>query len=130
MTTPLWCLVAVMFMPIPLAMAGGYFRAKAFGNADNKEPRAQAAQLEGIGARAYAAQQNAWEAMGIFTVAVVVTHLAGLPADVAAPWTLAFVVFRVLHAIFYLTNIDMGRSGAFLGTLVCVVTLLVKAGSL
>jgi uncharacterized MAPEG superfamily protein len=130
MTTPLWCLVTVMFMPILLATAGGYFRGKAFGKADNKEPRLQAAKLEGMGARAYAAQQNAWEATGIFTVAVVVTHLAGLPAEVAAPWTLAFVVFRALHAVFYLANIDMARSGTFLGSIVCVVVLLVKAGSL
>ncbi len=127
MTTPLWCLVIVMFLPFPLAMFGGYFRGKAFGKADNKEPRLQAAKLDGIGARAYAAQQNAWEATGIFTVAVVVTHLAGLPADVAAPWTIGFVVMRVLHSIFYLTNIEMARSGAFLGSIVCVITLLVKA---
>ncbi|HIG70086.1 MAG: MAPEG family protein [Myxococcales bacterium] len=130
MTTPLWCLVAVMFMPVPLAMIGGYFRRKAFGTADNKEPRRQAAQLEGVGARAYAAQQNAWEATGIFTVAVVVTHLAGLPAEVAAPWTLAFVVFRALHAVFYLANIDTARSGTFMGAMFCVIMLLVKAGSL
>ena len=127
MTTPLWCLVAVMFMPVPLAMLGGYFRGKAFGKADNKEPRSQAAKLEGTGARAYAAQQNAWEATGIFTVTIVVTHLAGLPAEVAAPWALGFVAFRVLHAVFYLTDIDMARSAAFLGGMVCAITLLVKA---
>ncbi len=130
MTTPLWCLVIVMFLPVPLAMVGGYFRGKAFGQTDNKEPRLQIAKLDGIGARTYAAQQNAWEATGIFTVAVVVTHLAGLPADAAAPWTIAFVGFRVLHSVFYLANIDLARSGAFLGSLVCVITLLVKASSL
>ena len=130
MTVALWCLVVVMFIPVPLAMVGGYFRGKAFGQADNKNPRAQAAKLEGIGARAYAAQQNAWEATAVFTVAIVVTHLSGVPADAAAPWAIAFVACRVLHPIFYLADIDKARSLAFVGGLVCVISLLVKAGSI
>jgi uncharacterized MAPEG superfamily protein len=38
------------------------------------------------------------------------------------------VGLRVLHAIFYITDIDMARSGAFLGGLACVIALFVKAG--
>jgi len=129
MTTPLWCLVIVMFIPVPLAMVGGYFRGKAFGNADNKNPRAQAAKLEGPGARAYAAQQNAWEATAVFTVTILVTHLSGVSAEAAAPWAMAFVGLRILHPIFYLADIDKARSLAYLGGIVCVVVLLVKAGS-
>lgn len=129
MTTPLWCLVIVMFMPVPLAIIGGYFRGKSFGDADNKNPRAQAAKLEGPGARAYAAQQNAWEATAVFTVTIVVTHLAGVSADAAAPWAMAFVAFRALHPIFYLADIDKARSLAYMGSIVCVIALLVKAGS-
>jgi uncharacterized MAPEG superfamily protein len=37
------------------------------------------------------------------------------------------VVARVLHAIFYIQDIDKGRSIAFLGSLVCVIALFVKA---
>ncbi len=129
MTIPLWCLVIVMFMPVPLSVVGAYFRGKAFGSADNKNPRGQAAKLEGPGARAYAAQQNAWEATAVFTVTIVVTHLAGVSAEVAAPWAIAFVAFRALHPIFYLADIDKARSLAYMGSIVCVVALLVKAGS-
>ena len=129
MTTPLWCLVIVMFIPVPLSMIGGYFRAQAFGSADNKNPRSQAAKLEGAGARAYAAQQNAWEATAVFTVTIVVTHLAGVSPEAAAPWAMGFVACRVLHPVFYLADIDKARSIAYLGGVVCMVTLLVKAGS-
>ncbi|HPG24899.1 MAG: MAPEG family protein [Spirochaetaceae bacterium] len=127
MTIPFWCLFAVLMMPLLLAFVGGYFRGKQFGQADNKNPRAQVARLEGTGARAYAAQANAWEAATLFAPAVLVAHLAGVPAESAAPWTIAFVVFRVLHAGFYLADIDMARSASFMGGMVCVVALFVKA---
>ena len=127
MTIPFWCILAVLLMPIVLSFAGGYYRGKAFGSADNKNPRAQVAKLEGAGARTYAAQANAWEAALMFTAAVLTSHLAGLSAEAATPWALAFVGFRVLHAIFYITNIDIARSGAFLGGLACVIALFVKA---
>ncbi len=129
MTIPFWCLFAVILMPVPLALLGGYYRGKAFGNVDNKNPRAQVAQLEGIGARTYAAQANAWEAAAVFTAAVLTSHLAGLSAESATPWALAFVAFRVLHAIFYIMDIDKARSGVFLGGIVCIIALFVKAGS-
>ncbi len=127
MTIPFWCIVVVIFIPFILAGVGGAARGKAFGSADNKEPRAQAAQLSGSGARIYAAQENAWEAAIMFTAAVLVTHAAGLPATTAAPWTIAFVVFRALHAVFYIQDIDKARSGAFLGGLVCIIALIIKA---
>lgn len=127
MTTPFWCILAVLLLPLLLAFTGGYYRGKAFGTADNKNPRAQAAKLEGPGARAYAAQANAWEAAIMFPAAVLTTHAAGLSAEAAAPWTIAFVVFRVLHAIFYIQDIDKARSLAFMGGIVCIVALFVKA---
>lgn len=128
MTIPFWCILAVLLMPIGLAFLGGYHRGKAFGSADNKNPRAQAGNLEGVGARVYAAQANAWEAALLFTAAVLTSHLAGLSAEAATPWALAFVTFRVLHAIFYIRDIDSARSATFVGGLVCVIALFVKAG--
>lgn len=127
MTTPFWCVLAVLLLPLLLAFAGGYYRGKTFGTADNKNPRAQAAKLEGPGARAYAAQANAWEAATMFPAAVLTTHAAGLPAEAATPWCIAFVVFRALHAVFYLSDLDKARSLSFMGGIVCIVALFVKA---
>ncbi|MHA7839306.1 MAG: MAPEG family protein, partial [bacterium] len=110
MTTPFWCLFVVVLLPYVLAGVGGYFRGKEFGDADNKNPRAQAARLEGTGARTYAAQANAWEATAVFTAAVFTAHLAGVPEASAAPWTIAFVVARVLHPTFYILDQDKLRS--------------------
>jgi uncharacterized MAPEG superfamily protein len=127
MTTPFWCLIIVIFIPLVLAGIGGSFRGKAFGTADNKEPRAQAAKLEGAGGRIYAAQENAWEAAIMFSVAVITTHLAGLAPSEAAPFTIAFVVLRVIHAVCYVKDIDKIRSASFILGLVCMITLFVKA---
>jgi len=127
MTIPFWCLVVVIFIPFVLAGVGGSFRSKAFGTADNKNPRAQSAQLEGTGARVYAAQENAWEAAVMFTVAVLTTHLAGLAPSEAAPFTVAFVILRIIHAVTYIKDIDKVRSGAFILSLICMITLFVKA---
>lgn len=127
MTTPFWCLLAVIIIPIVLAGVGGYFRGKQFGSADNNQPRTQAEELEGAGARAYAAQANAWEALAMFTAAVLVAHLAGVPASEATPWTITFVVARVLHPIFYIRDLAPLRSLSFLVGVVCVAALFVKA---
>lgn len=127
MTTPFWCVLAVLLLPIFLAFAGGYYRGKSFGTADNRNPRAQAAKLEGPGARVYAAQANAWEAAILFPATILTTHAAGLAAEAAAPYAIAFVVFRILHAIFYIQDLDKARSLAFMGGMACIVILFVKA---
>lgn len=126
MTTPLWCLMIVAALPYVLSFSGGYFRMRQFGGIDNKHPRQQQAKMEGVGARATAAQQNAWEALAFFTAAVAVLHLANPEAargGAAANLSLAFLATRVLHPIFYLANLDMLRSGIFLVGLACVFGL-------
>ena len=127
MTTPFWCLLVVVFIPFVLGPLGGYYRGQFFDRVDNKNPRAQAAQLEGAGARAYAAQANAWEALAMFTAAVMIAHLSGVPAEEAAPVTIAFVVARLLHPIFYIIDQWQLRSASFFVGLICIITLFVKA---
>jgi uncharacterized MAPEG superfamily protein len=123
MTTPLWCLVLVALLPYVLSFAGAYFRQRQLGRIDNKHPRQQAAQLEGVGARAYAAQQNAWEALPFFTAGVVVSHLAGADAGTAANLSIGYLATRIVHPIVYLANLDLLRSLVFGVGLVCVAGL-------
>lgn len=123
MTTPLWCLLLVALFPFVLSTLGGVFRAKQLGTVDNRQPRTQAAALEGAGARAYAAQQNAWEALPVFTAAVVVAHLAGADPGPSATAAQLFVVTRVLHPIFYIADLATARSAVFLVGLGCCIWL-------
>jgi uncharacterized MAPEG superfamily protein len=114
MTTPFWCLLIAVFIPFVLAMTGGYFKSQQFDAVDNNNPRAQSAQLEGAGARAVAAQQNAWEALAMFTPAVAVAHMAGADPSSSTTAALLFVAARVLHAGFYIADLAPLRSVSFL----------------
>lgn len=121
----LWCLVVITFLPFVLAMAGGFFRKQQFGVADNKLPRLQQQQLVGIGARAMGAQQNAWEALMMFTPVVLVAQVAGIDPVKAGLTGIIFVVLRLLHAIFYFADIDKLRSLCFVLGIVCLIRLVV-----
>jgi uncharacterized MAPEG superfamily protein len=126
-TTPLWCLALVALLPFALSTAGGYYRVRQLGRLDNKEPRKQAAELGGAGGRAYAAQANAWEALGFFTAVLVVLHVAnpeGARSGAAAGFSLAFLATRLLHPVLYLANQDTLRSATFLVGLGCGIGLL------
>ena len=114
MTTPFWCLFIAMLLPYVLSTLGGYYRRKQFGSLDNKNPRAQEAALEGVGARIHAAQQNAWEALPVFAAAVIVAHLAGADPERSSQAAIAFIAARVLHPVVYAANLDILRSGIFL----------------
>ena len=121
MTTVLACLLIAVLTPYVLAGIGGYHKGKQFGKADNNNPRAQSAQLTGVGARAVAAQQNAWEALAVFTASLAAAIFAGVePASLAAP-ALLFVAARIAHAACYLRDLASARSSCFLvATLACL----------
>lgn len=127
MTTPFWCLLVACLLPIVWAWVSGYYRQQQLGSVDNKNPRDQYGQLEGPGARAVAAQSNAWEALAVFSAAVFVSHLAGAdPADTALAAQI-FIVARVLHGVFYIADKDLLRSLSFLVGMGCSIWLFVMA---
>jgi uncharacterized MAPEG superfamily protein len=128
LTTPLWCLVIVALLPYALAGVGGHFRTKQFGSIENQEPRTQYMKLTGAGARAWAAQLNAWEALGLFTAAVVVTSIAHAdPAKVALA-SLVFVATRVLQPILYVAGLATLRSiDVVIGLLSCIYMFVLAA---
>ena len=127
MTVPFWCLLAAVTIPYLLAFTGAALRKRELGSVDNRHPRQQVMQLTGTGARCYAAQQNAWEALAVFTAAVVVAHLAGADAGQSAIAALAFMAARILHAVFYLSDHDRLRSLCFVVAMACCVRLFVLA---
>jgi uncharacterized MAPEG superfamily protein len=123
MTTPFWCLFIGCLIPYFLAPIAGYYKTRQFGSLDNKNPRAQTAALEGPGARAAAAQNNAWEALAVFAAAVLVNHAKGGDPGTSAMLAEVWVGARILHAGFYIADIDMARSGIFLVGLGCAIAL-------
>ena len=77
--------------------------------------------------RAFAAHLNAFEAFAPFAAGVLMAQAAGVAAGLVQALALAFVGFRILHGIFYLTALHWLRSLAWLGGFVCVAWLMVAA---
>jgi len=127
MTVPFWCLLIAVILPILWSWVSGYYRQKQFGAVDNKNPRVQNAQLTGAGARAVAAQSNAWEALAIFTAATMASQLLGADAEKMATASMVFIVARIFHGIFYIADKDILRSLSFLVGFGCCIWLFVMA---
>ena len=123
MTTPFWCVLVAIFLPYVLNGVAVYYRIQQFGKIDNNHPRVQAAALEGPGARAYAAQMNAWEALAVFGLAVVIAHLAGADPRASALACVIFLVARVLHAVCYVADLATLRSATFVVSTGCCLWL-------
>ena len=127
MTLPFWCLFVAIFIPIVLAGIGGYHRSQQFGTPDNNAPRQQAAKLTGAGARAVAAQENAWEGLIVFACAVFVNHLAGGDPLWAGRFAIVFVLARISHAACYLADLATPRSLSYAVAMASCIALFVSA---
>jgi uncharacterized MAPEG superfamily protein len=64
-------------------------------------------------ARAYGAQQNAWEALAVFTAAVAAAHLAGADPGMSAMAAELFIVGRIFQAVFYIAKMAPLRTLSF-----------------
>ncbi len=127
MTLSLWCLAAGCLLPfvwVGFTMPG---RLALPGGLDNANPRPQQARLEGIGQRAVAAHQNAWEALPIFTAAVLTAHVAGADPTWSGWLAAGWVGMRVLHGLAYLGNVHILRSLAFVAGLLLAMGQFVLA---
>ncbi len=123
MTTPLWCLLIVAVLPYVMAGVGGYLRFKQLGSIDAQHPRIQATELRGVAARAYAAQLNSWEALALFSTAVIVAHLANADPEASATAAVVFVIARVIYPVFYLANRAPLRTLTFVIGFICCLRL-------
>jgi uncharacterized MAPEG superfamily protein len=124
MTIPHLCLLVVALLPFPWTIL-----AKAGSRYDNRTPRVYLVGLEGWRARAQAAHQNAWEALAMFTAALVVAGHAGASGTWFNGLAVTFVTMRVLHGVLYVANLASLRSLVWFVGVVCVVSMFfVSAG--
>ncbi|MEQ9208309.1 MAG: MAPEG family protein [Pseudomonadales bacterium] len=123
-------LFILALFPIVLSSFGGYFRVKQFGHLDNNHPRIQQAKMEGPGARAIAAQLNAWEALIFYSLVILIAFASGVDLYSLTLPGLVFLVARLLHAVFYIFNLATLRSIAFgIGFFDCIYIFAVAASA-
>ena len=121
MNTVIASLLILCLLPIVCAWIAGYHRQKQLGSVDNREPRLQSAQLTGAGARAVGAQSNCWEALGVFSAAILAVFISGIDLAEVANLALVYTALRIVYIPLYIGNIDKLRSLAFLaGFSICI----------
>ena len=123
MTTALWCLLISMFLPIVCA---GISKAGGQGY-DNAQPRDWLARQEGFRARAVAVQQNSWEALIIFAIAVLVAHGVAGPLESVDQMAVAFVLARLAYIVAYVANWALFRSLVWLLGFFLSISIFVAA---
>ena len=109
MTILLSCLLIAMLLPYLAKMPVAFAMAKQ-GGYDNNHPRAQQAELDGFGARALAAHQNAFESLLIFGLAVLAVIATNNVSDAVITMAIIHVIARVIYHILYLANYSSLRS--------------------
>ena len=127
MQTLITVLAILAILPYVIAGASGYFRKKQFGHIDNVTPRAQYAALTGTGAHIVAAQQNAWEALGLFAATVVVAGFSGQDMAGASTAAWLFLATRIAQPILYVSKLHILRSIDVVLGLGCCIYILCMA---
>ena len=100
MTTALWCLMIAAVLPIVCTGIAKW----GFEGFDNRRPREWLAKQSGWRARANAAQANSWEALAIFTAAVLTAHVVEAPQPRVDLLALVFIAARVAYIACYVAD--------------------------
>lgn len=114
----------LLLLPNLLAALGSYTRKRQLGRVDNHDPRQQVLQLDSRGQRLYAAQQNAWEALLLFSGSLLLAHLAGLDFVSLKTACLVFITSRLLHPLAYVLGWASLRSALMLVAWLCCIYIV------
>ena len=114
-----WCILIAALLPLPLV---AYAKAE---SRDNHTPRDSARNLNGARRRAYAAHLNAYESFPFFAVAVITASTLGAPIAIINPLAALYIVLRLAHAVFYITDRTSLRSLSYLGGLLANIAIFV-----
>jgi len=109
MTTLIICLFLALLLPL-LAKGPVVFAMAKLGGYNNNHPREQQSKLTGVGARALAAHQNAFESVILFAPAIILAIATNNTQTIIISLAVVHVIARVLYNIFYVLNISTLRS--------------------
>lgn len=121
----IWAMIVASLLPLTMAMTSRAFGG--FGLADNAHPRDFLQQTTGASARANAAQQNSYETLPIFLVAVVAAMLLFVPQSIINVLAWLYVIIRIGYCVAYITNLATFRSILWTLSMACPLMLLYLA---
>jgi uncharacterized MAPEG superfamily protein len=125
MTFAYWCVALAAFLPLVWVGA-----AKIGGGTDydNAKPRIFLRNLKGWPQRANWAQANALEAFPPFAAAVIIASLAGADQPIVDALAGIFLIARILHGVFYISDKPTPRSLAWAVGFFSMIAIFLSAG--
>jgi uncharacterized MAPEG superfamily protein len=121
----IWAMVAASLLPLAFAMMAKMFGG--FSAGDNAHPRNFLQNTTGRAARANAAQQNSYETLPIFLVAVLVAMLFFVPQAIINKLAWLYVIIRMGFGAAYITNLALFRSILWVLSMACCLMLFYLA---
>lgn len=91
---------------------------------DMAAPRAAFDKLPAYGQRATWAHQNAFEAFMLYAAAALMAYVTQQDTSTVAIAALTFPIARSLHSVFYILNVPIARSLAYVVGSFCTATLM------
>jgi len=125
MTTAYWCVLIAGLLPFIWTSAAKFGEGKFNPQRHNHNPREFLESLNGSAKRAHWAQLNAFEAFPFFAAAVIIAHLNHAPQSRIDLLAIAYIVLRLLHGIFYITDKAALRSAVWFAAVGCAITIFV-----
>lgn len=113
------CLLPYVFAA--LARIGSGYKPEVHGGA----PRIFMAKTNGWSARAYAVQQNSFEGLPLFLVAIMMAEYLVIPDGYILLLGSAYILLRLIYGILYLADLPQLRSVFWLLATACPIILLV-----
>jgi uncharacterized MAPEG superfamily protein len=125
MNTLLICLLIAVLLPYLAKVPVMKEMNKEGKGYDNRHPRLQQARLQGYGARAVAAHQNAFESLAVFATAAL-SALATNHLSSTIQWlAIVYVVTRLVYHCLYLLDLATLRSTIWATGYLCCVAMIV-----
>ncbi|WP_076418648.1 MAPEG family protein [Colwellia sp. UCD-KL20] len=123
MSLLIWTLFIAVLLPfiakIPVVVA-----MQRLGKYDNNHPRSQQEKLTGLGARALAAHQNAFESLIIFCPAILIAVATNHTGELIQQTAITYLIARVIYNLLYLLNFSTLRSFVWAISLFCPVYII------
>ncbi|HEY1944553.1 MAG TPA: MAPEG family protein [Roseiarcus sp.] len=118
MTLALWCVLIAALLPyVPFGLAATKL--------NPLTPRLSAPALDGVPARAYGAHLNSFEAFPFFAAAVIVSHVVEGRSRTVGALAVLFILARLAHLAFYLSDRQPLRTTSFLIGLVISTVIFI-----
>lgn len=121
----IWAMVVASLLPVSMAMIAKVFGG--FNLSDNAHPRDFLQHTTGAAARANAAQQNSYETLAVFLVAVLVAMLFFVPQFIINTLAWLYVLIRIGYCVAYIANLAMFRSILWVLSIACCLMLFYLA---